>query len=83
MTTPPPRRDGLRIGGLIRCCIETVRALYPQGGPMQVATEGQQLRCRYHPDNRNHRMIFRDGAWEWDRAAAGLPPDDAANNANS
>ena len=61
-----PAPDRLRPGGLIRCCTETVGDLYPDG-PARVAVEGQTLRCKYHPDNPGHRMVFRDGAWEWDR----------------
>jgi hypothetical protein len=57
--------DGIRVGGLMRCCIESVEDLYPHG-PGLVADEGQQLPCKYNPDDPDHRMIFRDGAWEWD-----------------
>lgn len=60
-----PDFDGLRAGGLIRCCLKTLDELYP-GGPARIAAEGQKLQCRYMPDAPNHRMIFRDGAWEWD-----------------
>lgn len=72
--TYQPQRDGVRLGGLIRCCLETIGTLYPPDGPMRVATEGQQLQCK-HVDTPNHRMVFHDGAWEWDRDAAGLPPE--------
>jgi len=57
--------DGVRIGGLMRCCIESVGDLYPNG-PARIAVEGQTLQCKYAPDSDLHRMIFRDGAWEWD-----------------
>ena len=53
----------------MRCCTETVDDLYPDG-PAQIADEGQALQCKYNPDHPGHRMIFRDGAWQWDR-----PPD--------
>ena len=66
MTDSVPH-DGMRIGGLMRCCIETIGDLYPDG-PAQVAIEGQRLQCKY-VDTPNHRMIFHDGAWEWDRSA--------------
>lgn len=56
--------DKIRIGGLMRCCIETVGDLYPDG-PAQTAHQGQILQCKYAEDNPEHRMIFRDGAWEW------------------
>jgi hypothetical protein len=63
--------DRLRMGGLMRCCTGTVEDLYP-GGPARIAVEGQTLQCAYAPDDPLHRMIFRDGAWEWD------PPQDPA-----
>ncbi len=59
------RPDRVRIGGLMRCCLETIDDLYPDGRTA-IATEGQALQCKYAPDNPEHRMIFRDGAWEWD-----------------
>lgn len=59
--------DRVRIGGLMRCCLETVSDLYPDG-PGALAAEGQRLQCKYAADNPEHRMIFRDGAWEWDHA---------------
>jgi hypothetical protein len=61
----PPVVDRLRPGGLMRCCTETVGDLYPDG-PAALAAEGQTLQCKYNPDEPEHRMIFRDGAWEWD-----------------
>ena len=59
--------DKIRQGGLMRCCLETVGDLYPDG-PARIAAEGQKLQCGYAQDNPLHRMIFRDGAWEWDHA---------------
>lgn len=59
-----PKPDGLRIGGLLRCCTDTVYALYLDG-PAAQAHEGQILQCKHLPDNPDHRMIFRAGAWEW------------------
>lgn len=59
--------DRVHTGGLMRCCLETIGDLYP-AGPAEVATEGQCLQCKYAADNPDHRMIFRNGAWEWDRA---------------
>lgn len=72
------RGDGVRIGGLMRCCLKTIGDLYPNG-PAFVATEGQQLRCKYLPELRNHLMIFRSGAWEWDTRNVALqlaPPSE-------
>jgi len=57
--------DRLRPGGVLRCCIDTIEDLYPDG-PSKVAVEGQRLQCKYNPDNPDHQVLFRDGAWEWD-----------------
>jgi hypothetical protein len=59
--------DVLRPGGLMRCCTQTVADLYPDG-PAQLGTEGQTLQCKF-TDSPNHRMVFRDGGWEWDSEA--------------
>ena len=52
----------LRPGGLMRCCTQTLADV------MEVATEqpkeGDVLRCNYC---KRDNMIFRDGAWEWNR----------------
>ena len=46
----------VRIGGLMRCCLET---LAEYEGPED---EGTELTCRYE-----HivRMVVRDGVWQW------------------
>lgn len=51
----------IRQGGLMRCCIETIM-LAAHGGTLD---EAQPLQCRYI-DAVEHRMRYRDGAWEWD-----------------
>lgn len=52
----------VRPGGLMRCCIVTLE------GYMEEATtppkEGDKLHCEWCRDG---EMIFRDGAWEWNR----------------
>src|SRR6266487_3136189 len=58
--------DGLRTGGLIRCCLETLNDLYPYG-PAQIATEGQRIQCKYANDDDHGWMIFHDGHWSWDK----------------
>jgi hypothetical protein len=68
MTTPKP--DRVRPGGLMRCCLETIRDRY-QDESAQVAIEGQCLQCKYSASP-THRMIFRKGAWEWYRENASL-----------
>lgn len=47
----------VRIGGLMRCCTETLRV------SAEWAKEGQVVACLYCPDS----MRLRDGAWEWNR----------------
>lgn len=59
-----PDVDKIRTGGLTRCCTETIEDLYPDG-PAKVAEEEQVLQCKYAPDNPVHRMVFRDGTWQW------------------
>lgn len=46
----------IRIGGLMRCCIETVRAV-------GAGREGETVECEHCA----HRMVWHDGAWEWSR----------------
>jgi len=55
--------DKIKIGGLLRCCIETIDDLYAQG-PGHRAAEGDVLPCKYC----SHSVTFRSGAWEWNRA---------------
>lgn len=59
------KNDQVKIGGLMRCCLETIGDLYPDG-PAKVATQGQTLQCKYVTDRDTHRMIFEDGFWRWD-----------------
>ncbi len=61
----PETWDGVRIGGLMRCCTDTLWGHYP-AGPARIAVEGQKLQCKHAPGNPDHVMRFRDGAWEWD-----------------
>lgn len=55
--------DGIRIGGLLRCCIATIEELYPDG-PARIGVEGQLLQCNHHTEV-VAPMRFRNGAWEW------------------
>lgn len=48
----------VRTPGLFRCCVNT--ALEAEPGE----EEGQVLACKYCTWG---RMIWRDGAWEWDQ----------------
>jgi hypothetical protein len=54
--------DKVKIGGLMRCCLETLQEYYPNG-PEARAAEGDLLRCKYCSSS----MIFRSGSWEWNR----------------
>ena len=53
--------DRIRIGGLMRCCIESIQAA--PGG-----REGDVIPCKYHPQD-GDQARFTDGAWEWIRPA--------------
>jgi hypothetical protein len=66
MSTARPDRDQVRIGGLMRCCTGTIGEYY-QDDPAKRAAEGEKLKCRYSDSPDHGNMIFRDGAWEWDR----------------
>lgn len=48
-------RDKIRIGGLMRCCLETLDERTEPGA------EGDEQACKYC----SHSARFRDGAWEW------------------
>ena len=57
----------IRIGGLMRCCTSSVNDAMADA---EVAPkEGDTLRCKWAKDDPEdlHRMIFHNGAWEWDR----------------
>lgn len=64
-----------RSGGLMRCCTLTLAMAY-ELSPLQ-HVEGNRLPCRACSTT----MVFRDGAWEWDRSAKNkygnvpVPPD--------
>lgn len=47
--------DPIRIGGLMRCCTQTIRERDKPG------TEGEKQPCRWCSSGAR----FRDGAWEW------------------
>lgn len=47
--------DPIRMGGLMRCCIQTIREREQPG------TEGETQPCRWCTSTSR----FRDGAWEW------------------
>ena len=49
----------VRVGGLMRCCLETLTA--ETTAATEAPKEGDYLRCRYC----SGRMRFRDSAWEW------------------
>lgn len=48
----------IRIGGLMRCCIESLERNAPDDAP-----EGTAFRCLWCSDEAG--MIFRDGVWQW------------------
>lgn len=58
-------RYRVRQGGLMRCCIASLDEA------MEAATEppkeDDRLQCKWCGKLGTGAMIFRDGAWEWDR----------------
>lgn len=67
MNAPQPLpNDRFFLGGLMRCCTETLADMYSDG-PARLAKEGQKLSCKYNKDNPSHQMIFTNGGWRWDR----------------
>jgi hypothetical protein len=56
----PAKPDGVKIGGLMRCCLETLEGHYPDG-PAAKAAEGEVLPCKYCRSS----MIFSEGYWQW------------------
>jgi len=57
----------LAIGGLMRCCTETVDDYVVEHADEE-AIEGMTLQCKYS-ENRSHRMILKNNIWQWDRPA--------------
>lgn len=53
------------IGGLMRCCLDSIDKLAAESPDMMVP-EGQRLQCR-HTEDPTHSIIYRDGAWRWNR----------------
>lgn len=61
-----------RVGGLMRCCTLTLALAYDVGEPAVgevPAREGALLPCR----RCSSAMVFRDGAWEWDKSRKTRP----------
>ena len=48
-----------RPGGLLRCCVQTIEERPDEPEP----SEGDVMECKWCSDS----VIFRDGAWEWNR----------------
>jgi hypothetical protein len=61
--------EPIRIGGLMRCCIQTIRE-HDQPG-----MEGVTLACRHDTGNRPATIRFRAGAWEWIPTSERRPTD--------
>ena len=55
----------IRQGGLMRCCIASVQEYMEE--TRTTPEEGTIIHCRYEKSADNGRMIFREGAWEWNR----------------
>ena len=57
---------GVRPGGLLRCCLQSLRENMDKRA--EPPKEGDRLGCRFCK-NVGGGMIFRDGAWEWANGA--------------
>jgi hypothetical protein len=54
---PHPRKLPLRLGGVMRCCIETLSTT-----PV-TEEEGEILKCKWCSSS----LIVRNGVWEWNQ----------------
>jgi hypothetical protein len=59
--TRETQRD-LRIGGVLRCCEETLRRYQATHEPEPI---GQRLKCLWCESS---LIVAPDGVWEWERA---------------
>lgn len=57
-----PNFHRVRIGGLTRCCLDTLRHRVAADASPK---EGETLQCR-HTSDPEHQMIYREGFWQWD-----------------
>lgn len=53
--------QSVRIGGLFRCCIQSVQERFDEGVTSIDPPDGEAWKCRYCSE----WVMFRDGAWEW------------------
>jgi hypothetical protein len=62
-------KDEIRVreGGLMRCCIESIRL--DTESRTTPPKEGEILVCRIHQAEPDDSMVFRAGAWEWAKAS--------------
>lgn len=60
-------RWSFRVGGLMRCCVDTLHEFAANAAEDRVVAEGDTLYCRHEP-GASPRIIFRDGAWEWNQS---------------
>lgn len=60
---PHPRKAPLRIGGVMRCCMETLDTT-----PV-METEGEVLKCKHCRQS----LVFTDGCWGWREKEKGKP----------
>jgi len=55
-------KERIKIGGLMRCCMDTWDEHCEQDGPACV--DGETLQCKYSSDP-IHNMIRIAGIWKW------------------
>lgn len=56
----------IHIGGLMRCCINTVYTLDPDGD-----YQDGEYDCKYEEPG-NAQILLKDGVWQWNEARHGI-----------
>lgn len=60
-----PAKHSLRIGGLLRCCVDTWDRAAAEGKLDDIPVGGY-LQCMYAPEHADHRITrFEGDVWGW------------------
>lgn len=57
----PASQRSIHIGGLMRCCLLTLRE------STEETVVGSVLQCRYTEDSNHSMVVGPDGEWRWNR----------------
>lgn len=55
--------EPMNIGGVFRCCADTLSDYLEKGGEPSKA--GDTVQCKYAPDDSFHRLVFDGSTWRW------------------